>query len=154
MNSTQFAYRQAAAQGTSGIALLIVLYDTLAGDLRRAAEAERRNRIEKRCQEVNHAFLVIGHLEDAVRRSDGGELSEQLLAFYASLRRALIRAQVNRSAELLDRQMEEVLRIREIWQNKELRRPPEPEASAAPEAPSFSSLIPAQDRMHTSSWSA
>ena len=100
--------------------MLIALYDTLAGNLRRAADAERNNNLEKRCSEVNHALLVIGYLEDRIDRASAGELSQKLVSLYASLRRKLIEAQVKRSPEILERQMEQMLDIRETWQTMEL----------------------------------
>jgi flagellar secretion chaperone FliS len=128
MNRTEMVYRKTAVEGASGFGLLIALYDTLAGNLRRAAEAERCNNIEGRCREVNHALLVVAHLEDRVRRGSGGELAETLIAFYRSLRRKMIKAQVKRSAEMLEEQMAAVLKIREVWQNADLRgMPPGPD---------------------------
>jgi flagellar biosynthetic protein FliS len=120
MNRTDVTYRKTAAEGASGFGLLIALYDTLACDLRRAAEAERSNDIEQRCLEVNHALLVIAHLEDWVRSGCGGELADQLVAFYASLRRDLLEAQVRRSARMLELQMAKVLQLREMWQQFDL----------------------------------
>lgn len=120
MNRTDVTYRKTAAEGASGFGLLIALYDTLAGNLRRAAEAERSSDIEQRCREVNHALLVIAHLEDWVRGGCGGELADQLVVFYASLRRDLLEAQVRRSAQLLELQMAKVLQLREMWQQFEL----------------------------------
>ena len=78
---------------TRGCGLLIALYDTLVGNLRRAAEAQRSNDIEKRCQEINHALLVIGYLEDWIDRESEGELAQKLVAFYATMRKKLIEAQ-------------------------------------------------------------
>ena len=80
MQSTELFYRKSAAQGASGFGMLIALYDTLAGNLRRAADAERSNNLEKRCLELNHAFLVIGYLEDAIERASGGDLAQQLVS--------------------------------------------------------------------------
>ena len=56
MNRTDLAYRKTAVEGASGFGLLIALYDTLAGNLRRAAAAQRRNDLEDRCHEVKHAL--------------------------------------------------------------------------------------------------
>jgi len=132
MNSTDLAYRKTAVEGASGFGLLISLFDTLAGDLRRAAAAQRRKDFENRCHEVKHASLVIGYLENCLTRSAGGELTRQLSAFYSSLRRKLIEAQVNQSAEIFEREMAVVLRIREYWQRVELRNvATEPQATSA-----------------------
>jgi flagellar protein FliS len=117
----ELAYRKTALGGASGFGLAIALYDTLAGDLRRAASAERANDIEKRCKEVNHALLVIAHLEDALERGSGGELAQQLRAFYSSLRRKMIEAQARRSPGMLEEEMERVLELRATWQQAEMR---------------------------------
>lgn len=129
MDSAEFTYRRTAAStGGSGLGLLIALYDTLAGDLRRAADAQLSNDIEKRCREVNHALLVIAHLQEWVTRGTGGVLSEQLTAFYTSLRRKVMEAQAKRSAEILEDQMVEVLKLREAFQALDMRNaPPAPE---------------------------
>jgi flagellar secretion chaperone FliS len=120
MTSADLAYRRTAASGASGIGLLISLYDTLASDLRRAADAERCNDIPRRGREIGHALLVIGHLEHALNQGTGGELARQLKTFYAELRRNLIQAQVRRSAVALEREMASVLKIREFWQKADL----------------------------------
>jgi flagellar biosynthetic protein FliS len=154
MNPSQMAYRKTAVEGASGFGLLIGLYDTLAGDLRRAADAERNNDIEKRCREVNHAFVVIGYLEDRISRGDGGELADKLTSFYRSMRRNLILAQTKRSAEMLEQQMEDVLKIREIWQNSELRPSPALEALSQVEGQSHPGTSLQKERHVASSWSA
>ncbi len=122
MSAIENAYRKTALGGANGLGLMIALYDTLAGDLRRAAEAERRNDIETRCRQVNHALLVIAHLQDWIDRGPGGELAQQLVAFYSSLRRRLIEAQARRSAEILEQQMALVLDIRAVWQSIDSRQ--------------------------------
>jgi flagellar protein FliS len=132
MNSTYLAYRKTAVEGASGFGLLIALFDTLAGNLRRAAAAQRRNDIENRCLEAKHALLVIGFLENCLKHSAGGELTQQLSVFYSTLRRKLIEAQVKQSAEIFEQEMAEVLRIREHWQKVELRNvASEPEGARA-----------------------
>jgi flagellar biosynthetic protein FliS len=155
MTRTDLAYRQTAAEGTNGFGVLIALYDTLANNLRRAAEAERANDIERRSSEVNHAILVIAYLEDWVKRGPGGELAEQLTAYYAELRRTLVQAQVNRSAKLMEEQMASVLKLRGFWQQADLRRiPAGPSILApAPTQPSHDYPAMAAQGSH-SSWSA
>jgi len=124
MKRTDLEYRRTAAEASSGLGLLIALFDTLAGDLRRAAQAQRENDIERRCREVHHALVIVGYLEEWVNRGTGGVLAQQLAAFYSSLRRKLIEAEVNKSAPALDELMAGVLQVREQWQQIELRAEP------------------------------
>jgi len=152
MNAMELVYRKTATEGASGFGLLVALYDTLAGDLRRAAEAERSNNIEKRCREVNHALLVTAHLEDWIHRGGGGELAEQLLAFYSSLRRLMIQAQAKRSAVMLEQQMTLVLSIRRTWHELETRNSEETPAWAQIQA--FPGSVPQHLERGGSSWSA
>src|ERR1700761_356552 len=121
---TDVAYRNTAVQGSSGFGLLIAIFDSLAGDLRRAAQAERNNDLETRCRETNHAIQVIGFLEDRLLHGNGGALADQLRAFYSTLRRKLLQAQLNRSPEQLEDLMSGVLKIREAWQQADQRKVP------------------------------
>jgi flagellar biosynthetic protein FliS len=154
MQSTELSYRKSAAQGASGLGLMIALYDTLAGDLRRAADAERSNNLEKRCLEVNHALLVIGYLEDAMERASGGDLTKQLVALYSSLRRKLIEAQAKRSPEILEGQMTRVLCLRETWQKVELSVPDAPNTLAGATANREHDDTPVCQPSGSTSWSA
>ncbi len=156
MTPTELYYRKtAAASSGGGLGLLIALYDTLAGDLRRMIEAERGNDLVRRCREASHAVMVIGCLEDRVTRGSSGELADQLIAFYASLRRNLILAQANRSPEIIEEQMAQVLKLREAWQTVELRsQPSAPEVLPVATAQKFGNAAadePERDRL---SWSA
>src|SRR5271163_1038069 len=100
MNTTDLIYRRSAAQGASGLSLLIALYDTLAGDLRRAAAAQRAGDLEKRTQELKHALMVVACLENWTE-PESGELAQKLLRFYAKVRHTVMQAQARQSAELL-----------------------------------------------------
>ena len=136
MTFSDLTYRKTAIEGESGLGLLIALFDTLAGDLRRAAQAERSGDISKRCREANHAILVIAHLEECVAQSEGGELSRKLTAFYVGLKGQIINAQAQRSAVLLEKLMADVLAVRAYWDRANVPGTPIPE---------FASVAPAQD---------
>ena len=153
MKSTELSYRKAAAESATGMGLLIALYDTLAGNLRRAADAERSNDLGKRCLEANHALIVIGYLEDCVQRASGGELATQLVSLYSSLRRKLIEAQAKRSPEMLEQQMERVLNIRECWQTME-HSAPDTQAAVDVLAQADNESAQQPFKSHTVSWSA
>ncbi|HUB29841.1 MAG TPA: flagellar protein FliS [Terracidiphilus sp.] len=119
---TDLAYRKTAVQGSSGFGLLIAIFDALAEDLRRAAQAERNNDLERRCLEANHAVQIIGFLEDRLLHGEGGDLATRLRSFYRGLRQGLMQAQINRSPEQLDALMNAVLKIREAWQKADQQR--------------------------------
>jgi flagellar protein FliS len=154
MNATEQAYRRTAAEGASGFGLLIALYDALAADLRRAAEAQRRGDIEQRSKEIKHALLVIGYLDDWIDRKEGGELAQKLIAFYANLRTTLIEAQIRQSPEFLEEQMAIVIAIRGTWQDLELRAARALEVTAVSQDQAYPGSKSVQPERNVSSWSA
>ena len=155
MSPTEMAYRKTAVAGASGFALMIALYDTLAGDLLRAADAERRNDIGTRCMQVNHALLVVAYLEDWIHRGPGGSLAEQLLGLYGSLRRKMIEAEAKRSPELLEEQITRLLEIRTIWQKLEFCEPASPvNAQVRIQATAYPGSSPALQERSSSGWTA
>jgi flagellar secretion chaperone FliS len=120
MNSTDLTYRRTAVEGASGFGLMIALYDTLVGDLRRGAAAQRASDLEKRAKELKHALLVVGFLQNWVDAEDG-ELAQKMIAFYSKIRKGIIAAQGRQSAEMLEGLMAEALDLRRIWQQMDVR---------------------------------
>jgi flagellar secretion chaperone FliS len=116
LTETALSYRRSAIEGASPIGLMIALFDTLAGDLKRAAGALRKNDIETRCSELNHAALVLGHLENWLDLKNGGESAQTLSRFYAYLRAKMMDAAGTKSAKLLETQIDMILHVRSAWQ--------------------------------------
>ncbi len=119
MVSKETFYRQAAGEGATYIGLLIVVYDTLAGDLRRAGGAAERGDIAARCDATNHALLLLGHLESWASALPELSLRESLGQFYSFVRiqaLALQAAQDKRGFVDLAQLVEET---RAVWQQKE-----------------------------------
>jgi flagellar protein FliS len=116
MMTTELSYRRSAIAGASSIGLIIALFDTLAGDFHRAAGALRKNDIEARCKELNHAALVLGQLESWVDLKNGGESAETLSRFYAYLRSKMMEAGATKSVSVLESLIEMILHVRSAWQ--------------------------------------
>ena len=123
MTETGLTYRRVAIAGASTIGLMIALFDTLVGDLRRAAAALRKGDIETRCREMNHAALVISQLESWIDLKNGGESAQTLSRFYPYLRAKMLEAAGAKSASLLDKQIEMILHIRSAWQQLDASPP-------------------------------
>jgi len=122
-SDTLLSYRKSSIEGASPIGLVIALYDTLSGDLSRAAEALRNNDIEARCRQLNHATLVLGQLEDWIDLPNGGDLAVNLSTFYAYLRGRLLEAAITESPRLLEAQIELILEVRSAWQQRDIPQP-------------------------------
>ena len=146
MNYTDLAYRTTAAQSASGLSLLIALYDALARDLKQAAAAQRAGDLQARGKAANHALVVVGSLQNWID-PESGELAQKLIAFYSTMRRKLIEAQVRQSAEIFEEQMAATLNIREIWQRLELH-------GGTSTGPEMEILPPAQPTSYPGVWAA
>ncbi len=131
--TTALSYRKSAIEGASTIGLMIALFDTLAGDLRRAAVALHNNDIQTRCNELNHAALVLGQLESWLDLKNGGESAQTLSRFYAYLRAKMIEAAATKSAKLIETQIDMILHIRSAWQ--QLDAPPAQESELDGQVP-------------------
>jgi flagellar protein FliS len=126
MSTTELSYRKSAIEGASPIGLMIALLDALVCDFRRAANAIRKNDIETRCKELDHALLVLGRLETWVDMKNGGEPAQNLSRFYAYLRAKMIEASIKKSAAVLDAQIETIVHVRSAWQQLDMLVPEKP----------------------------
>jgi flagellar protein FliS len=116
----ELSYRRSALAGASPIGMMIAMYDTLCGNLRRAAVATQNNNIEQRCAEVNHGLLVLGQLESMINTKSGDEMANSLILFYGHIRGRMMAASFAQSAAIFEEQIELVLQVRSAWQQKDM----------------------------------
>ena len=127
------AYRRAATQQASVVGLVIALYDTLTGDLRKAIAAMERRDIEARVNYLKHGFAVLLQLESLVDAERGGQTAVNLLRFYTYLREQMLRAQFTQDPSVLSRLCTYVLNVREAWQTVDMKTEALPVAPAGDE---------------------
>lgn len=108
-------YRQTAVRGASPVRLIVLLYEQAIADLRQAVAAQKRGDIEARTQAINHAALLISHLENSLNRQEGGQVTIDLERFYNQLRQSLFEAQCKQSATILEQQISDLMLVREAW---------------------------------------
>ena len=95
--------------------LVLRLYEQIIEDLRQALKAIEQNQIDLRTNKINHAILVIGHLQSRLNFQAGGKVAQDLNRFYDVLRRELLRAQFQVSAEILSGRIDDLLGVRAAW---------------------------------------
>lgn len=137
------SYREAAVRGASPVGLVILLYEQIIEDLRRAQIALREGNIEARTREINHAILVLGYLEASLNREQGGTVAENLERFYRQLRAGLTQAHATQSAAGIEQQIAHLILVHAAWceAERELAIPPAAMDGAEPAA--GASLAPA-----------
>lgn len=109
------SYREAAVAGASPVKLVILLYEQAMEDLRRAIAAQSRGDIEGRTREINHAVLVIGHLEATLDPEQGGKVAENLALFYRHLRAELVDAQFRQSPVAIEQAIAQLVQVHGAW---------------------------------------
>jgi flagellar secretion chaperone FliS len=111
----QQSYREATVRGASPVQLVVRLYEQMIEDLRQAAVAIERKQIEQRTKRINHAILVVGHLQSTLDFANGKEVAQNLDNFYNVLRQNLVQAQFFPSKRALTRQITDLLVVRAAW---------------------------------------
>jgi flagellar protein FliS len=109
------SYREAATRGARPLQLVILLYQQGIDDLRRALTALRKNDVEARTREINHALQVIGQLQGTLDRDEGGPVAATLDRFYDQIRAGLVEAQFQQSAAALEEQISHLMLVHEAW---------------------------------------
>lgn len=141
------SYREAAAAGASPVRLVILLYEQVIEDLRRALNAQRQKDVEGRTREINHAILVLGHLQASLDKDRGGKVAANLERFYNQVQAGLVEAQFKQSESSLEQQISGLMQVHDAWCEVERSLSPNPAQPQAPE-PNRTSLGP------SSGWSA
>ena len=119
-------YRETAVAGASPIRLVVLLYEQAIEDLQRAVAAQQRRDIEGRTREINHAILVIGHLQATLDKEQGGRVSDNLERFYGQVVAGLIEAQAKQSIGGLEKQISLLMEVHRAWCEVERQLAPPP----------------------------
>jgi len=115
MTNPRTAYRENDVRGATAVRLVVLLYEQLVQDLRQALQALEQNDIELRTKRINHAILVIGHLQSPLDFANGGKVAQDLNHFYNVLRQNLVQVQFHPSQAGLSQQITDLLAVREAW---------------------------------------
>jgi flagellar protein FliS len=115
----RIAYQQADARGATSLRLVVLLYEQIIQDLRQASLAIDQNNIELRTKRINHALDVICLLQATLNLERGGQVAQNLVRFYDTIRANLCEAQFQASKEILARQVTDLLTVREAWEQVE-----------------------------------
>jgi flagellar secretion chaperone FliS len=142
-SQTELTYLRAAAQNATAAGLVIILYDLLIHDLEQAIAALAERDIERRTGEIKHSFLVLQQLEGSLDKEAGAEAAQHLAQFYSALRSKIFEAHLKASPEILRKQIDLVVDVRQAWQQVDKPNlgpaytPPQPVASGPAREPSL-----------------
>ncbi len=120
MSDPRTAYRINEGQGVSPVRSVILLYQQVIEDIRLASQAIDRKDVESRTRAINHAILILGHLQAHLRVEPGQTTADHLRRFYELVRGKLVEAQCTVSKEILQEQVSALLAVRDVWKRVEL----------------------------------
>lgn len=113
--SVQRSYREAMVRGASPVGLVVQLYGQIIEDLRQAVKAFEQTDIGGRTKYVNHAIVVIGHLQSSLDATNGSKVAKDLDHFYNVMRQNLVQVQFYPSNRGFTQQITDWLAVREAW---------------------------------------
>jgi flagellar protein FliS len=137
------SYRQASACGATPIGQIVSLYDTILRDFGRALAALQTGDVENRVVELNHALLVIGHLQSVLDFERGGEAARQFEQFYAVTRGMIVQANIRATPEALEELINLYSGLRQAWYQAEQQLPMDQQPAPATDRPEDSAGTPA-----------
>lgn len=111
-------YRIAALENSTHLDLIIGVYDAIAEDLHRCAEAVSASDISKRCKASDRAMRLLGHLESWLELLSERPLQDSLAQFYAFLRSEILRLQATTEPESFRNLAFRVSETRAAWQKR------------------------------------
>lgn len=112
-------YVSESASGVGPVGLVIRVYENIVADLGRAVLAVRDGDVERRTAQLQHALLLIGHLQGALNMQSGGQPARQLEKFYSIARGKILEAQIKQSGKILEDLMQHFLSVRKAWEQVE-----------------------------------
>jgi flagellar secretion chaperone FliS len=121
--STESSYRRALVENASSVGLVIILYDLLIKDLKEAIAGIERSDTEARSSAIKHAFVVLQQLEGSLDHENGGEAARHLAGFYSFMRARIFEAHFKVSGEILNQEIERLLKLRQAWQQVDPANP-------------------------------
>jgi flagellar protein FliS len=109
------SYQLASARGASPVGQVVSLYDTILRDFVRALAALQAGDVETRVIELNHALLVIAHLQSVLNHERGAEAAQQFDRLYAMTRGMIVEANIRATPESLEELINLYGGLRQAW---------------------------------------
>ncbi|RYB94226.1 flagellar export chaperone FliS [Nocardioides oleivorans] len=110
----QHAYLQAAVETASPARLLVMLYDRLVLDCRRAVAAQQEGDHQAAHQHLLHAQDIVAELQSSLR-PDGWDGAESLNGLYSHVMVKLVEANVRRDVTITEHCLEVVDGLADAW---------------------------------------
>lgn len=133
MQKQKYQAYAAATQTVAKTQQIIMLYDGVIRFMQQAREAVRNKRIEGRYNALTRASEIIMGLQSCLDFENGGDIARVLYHFYSGVDGRIFSVHRTGSAETCDEVIEELKRMRDVWQDID-RQTSGGDAAAVPSA--------------------
>jgi flagellar protein FliS len=137
------SYQMASARGASPIGQVVSLFDTILRDFVRALAALQAGDVETRVFELNHALLVIAHLQSVLDHDRGAEAAKQFERFYEVTRGMIVEANIQATPEPLEELINLFGGMRQAWYQAAQQLPADQQQARSITTPGDAARVPA-----------
>jgi flagellar protein FliS len=109
------SYRETEIRGASNVDCVIMMYDMLLADLRKAIGCFQSGDIEARTAALKHALGVLGDLQASLQMESGGEAARVLYRFYSLARAKIMEGHIKCRAKIFEEIVRSAAELRSIW---------------------------------------
>jgi len=106
-DAARFAYQEMEATGSSGVQLVVMLYDGAIRFLNDASNSVKNRDLQGKIVAVDRALAIIGELQGTLRMVEGGEIAKSLDRLYTYMTNRIL----DGSMRLDHRPFDEVVKL-------------------------------------------
>ena len=106
-DAARFAYQEMEATGSSGVQLVVMLYDGAIRFLNQASTSVRQKDLKGKIVAVDRALAIIGELQGTLRMEEGGDIAKSLDSIYTYMTNRIL----DGSMRLDPRPFDEVVKL-------------------------------------------
>lgn len=114
---TQYArqYEQTQVVTSSGIQLVVMLYDGAIQSIEMARRDIQANNVREKARHIGRALAIVGELNSALDYEQGGEIARSLHRLYDYMLMELVEANARNNAQKLEGPLRCLNILREAW---------------------------------------
>jgi flagellar protein FliS len=109
-------YQQTQVLTTSGVQLIVLLYDSAIQSLELAREGMRNNNSDDKARFLGRAVAIVTELSNVLDFEKGGEIAQSLYRLYDYMLAELLQANLRNNSRHLEGPLKCLVTLREAWQ--------------------------------------
>ena len=116
-------YEQTQVVTSSGVQLVVLLYDAAIQSLEMARREIQASNVREKARHLGRAIAIIGELNSVLDLEQGGEIARSLRRLYDYMLMELVEANARNNAQKLDAPLRCLGTLREAWREVASQQP-------------------------------